>query len=78
MRSTPMAITCRGALTLPVDLPSEGVTPAYLAEHGGVTLTFPRPVDSRPGDTLVVFFGETDDTGKTINVLADRADDPHV
>ncbi|NWC59357.1 hypothetical protein [Pseudomonas veronii] len=57
-----------GALTLPVDLPSEGVTPAYLAEHGGVTLTFPRPVDSRPGDTLVVFFGETDDTGKTINV----------
>jgi hypothetical protein len=57
-----------GALTLPADLPPEGVTPAYLLAHGGVTLTVPRPVDSRGGDTLVVFFGETDDTGKTITV----------
>ncbi|WPN99686.1 hypothetical protein [Pseudomonas sp. MUP55] len=56
------------ALQLPADLPSEGVTPAYLATHGGVTLTLPRPVDSRPGDTLAVFFGETDDMGKTITV----------
>lgn len=57
-----------GALLLPADLPAEGVTPAYLATHGGVTLTLPRPVDSRPGDTAVVFFGETDDTGRTITV----------
>ncbi len=57
-----------GALLLPVDLPAAGVTPAYLAANGGVTLTVPRPVDSRPGDTLVVFYGETDDTGTTVTV----------
>ena len=57
-----------GALQLPTDLPPEGVTPAYLATHGGVTLTVARPVDSREGDTLVVFFGEADDVGKTITV----------
>ncbi|AZE77264.1 hypothetical protein [Pseudomonas synxantha] len=57
-----------GALQLPTDLPAEGVTPAYLATRGGVTLTVPRPVDSRPGDTLVVRFGEADDVGKTITV----------
>lgn len=57
-----------GALSLPTDLPSEGVTPDYLDEHGGVTFTIPRPVDSRPGDTCTVYVGETDDTGTTFAV----------
>ncbi len=57
-----------GAPNLPADLPAEGVTPAYLAMHGGVTLTLARPVDSRPGDTGTVFFGDNDDTGTTFTV----------
>ena len=57
-----------GAPQLPADLPAEGVTPAYLALHGGVTLTLTRPVDSRPGDTCTVFFGEDDDSGTTFTV----------
>ena len=57
-----------GAPILPADLPPEGATPAYLAIHGGVTLTFQRPLDSRPGDMLTVFYGPKDVQGTTIPV----------
>lgn len=64
-----------GAILLPANLPSEGVTPAYLAANGGVTLTLSRPVDSRPGDTFIVFFGVNDLVGTT-GVVPFPATDP--
>ncbi|NVZ85309.1 hypothetical protein HX836_26185 [Pseudomonas yamanorum] len=53
------------ALLLPLDLPSNGVTPEYLVTHGGVTLTLPRPIDSRSGDTFKIFYGSGDPDGQT-------------
>ncbi|AUG06431.1 hypothetical protein [Pseudomonas sp. S09G 359] len=52
------------ALLLPVDLPSNGVTPEYLAANGGVTFTLPRPSDARGGDRYKVFYGVNDSDGK--------------
>ncbi|MFO2463982.1 hypothetical protein OOJ96_09155 [Pseudomonas sp. 15FMM2] len=48
-----------GALVLPANLPVEGVTPTYLEANGGVTVTLPRPSDSRPEDTYKVSYGST-------------------
>lgn len=53
------------ALSLPANLPADGVTPAYLTANGGVTLTLPRPVDFRPGDTYKIFYGSGDPNGET-------------
>lgn len=47
-----------GAIGLPTDLPGNTITPEYLSSHGdGVTLTLPRPMDSRPGDTWQIRWG---------------------
>ncbi|AMB84592.1 hypothetical protein AWM79_04395 [Pseudomonas agarici] len=46
------------AIELPADLPGNTLTPEYLSSHGnGITLTIPRPVDSRPGDTWQIRWG---------------------
>ncbi|WP_191487369.1 hypothetical protein [Pseudomonas sp. FEN] len=46
------------AIILPMDLPGNTITPEYLSSHGnGITLTIPRPLDSRPGDTWQIRWG---------------------
>ncbi|MGY2285675.1 hypothetical protein [Pseudomonas gingeri] len=46
------------AIVLPTDLPGNTITPEYLSSHGdGITLTLPRPRDSRPGDTWQIRWG---------------------
>ncbi len=56
------------ALLLPAGLPPNGVTMDYLVANGGLTLTLPRPLDSRSGDTYRVFYGQGDSAGKTGSV----------
>ncbi|MGY2202388.1 hypothetical protein [Pseudomonas gingeri] len=46
------------AIELPMDLPGNTITPEYLSSHNDrITLTIPRPLDSRPGDTWQLRWG---------------------